>query len=288
MVTRRVAMVIEPQIEREADHLTIGRMIGGSRMVLLDPFLLLDHMVLSPEATEPEGFKRHPHRGIETLTYVFEGQVHHKDSLGNDSRVGAGGSQWMSAAGGIFHEEYLEPLPEGNNSLQIWFNLPTAERMKAARYQAVPGEAAPVVALEGGASARVIAGELQGREGALKGIAVRPAYLDVALPAGASALLPAPEGESTFAFLYRGEVAFEESGIPIGGTPRLVVFSEQGDGVWALASNTGEARFVFVSARPLREPVLQYRTLVTDSTEAMRQALEELEQGTFERQRNDG
>lgn len=280
---RQTAMVVEPVAHPETEHLTIGRMIGGDRMALLDPFLLLDHMLLDPRASESEGFQRHPHRGIETLTYVFEGTVHHKDSLGNDSRVGPGGSQWMCAGGGIFHEEYVEPMAQGNDSLQIWFNLPAAVKMKPATYRAVSGEAVPLAGLEGGATARVVAGEMGGVRGAFEGIAVNPLYLDVTLPAGASVLLPAPEGETTMAFLYRGEARFGQDGPTVRTLPRLVIFSDRGDGVRVTATDAGEARFVFVSARPLREPVVQYRTLVTNSTEEMRQALEDLDRGVFER-----
>jgi redox-sensitive bicupin YhaK (pirin superfamily) len=282
MSYRKVGLVADPVTYEEAENLTMGRSIGGERMVILDPILLLDHMRLDPKATRTVGFPRHPHRGIETLTYVFAGKVHHKDSLGNDSGVGPGGSQWMCAGGGIFHEEYLEPMEEGNDSLQIWFNLPAAEKRKPPTYHGVTGEEVPVATLEGGATARVIAGEVGGVRGAFEGIAVNPTYLDVWLPPNTTVELPAPAGETAFAYLYRGKVSSGESGTTITGPPKLVVFSEEGDLI-RLASGEEEARFVFVRARPLREPVVQYRTNVMNSVEEIREALEDLERGTFDR-----
>jgi redox-sensitive bicupin YhaK (pirin superfamily) len=282
MAIRKVGMVVEPVVEEEAENLTIGRTIGGSRMVLLDPVLLLDHMKLDPQATKTVGFPRHPHRGIETLTYVFEGRVHHKDSLGNDNGVGPGGSQWMTAGGGIFHEEYLEPMEGGNDSLQIWFNLPASEKRKPAAYHGVSGDAVPVATLKGGATARVIAGEIGGVRGAFEGIAVNPTYADVWLPAGQSVELPAPAGESALAYLYRGRASFGENGPTVADAPRLAVFAGEGDSI-RVAALDAEARFVFVRARPLREPVVQYRTHVMNSVEEIREALEDLERGVFDR-----
>lgn len=282
MAHRKVGLVMEPVEHEEAEHLTIGRTLGGDRMVLLDPFLLLDHMRLDAVATQAVGFPRHPHRGIETLTYVFAGRVHHKDSLGNDSGVGPGGSQWMCAGGGIFHEEYLEPREEGNNSLQIWFNLPAAEKRKPATYQGVSGDDVPVATLEGGATARVIAGEVGGVRGAFEGIAVNPTYLDVWVPPGTTVELPAPAEETAFAYVYRGTVSFGDTGPNAVVSPKLVVFSEKGNSV-QISTSEGEARFVFVRARPLREPVVQYRTHVMNSVEEIRETLEDLERGTFDK-----
>jgi redox-sensitive bicupin YhaK (pirin superfamily) len=283
MAHRNVGLVMEPVEHEEAEHLTIGRTLGGDRMVLLDPFLLLDHMRLDAAATQAVGFPRHPHRGIETLTYVFAGRVHHKDSLGNDSGVGPGGSQWMCAGGGIFHEEYLEPREEGNNSLQIWFNLPAAEKRKPATYRGVSGEDVPVATLEGGVTARVIAGEIGGIRGAFEGIAVNPTYLDVWIPPGTTVELPAPTGETAFAYVYRGTVSFGDTGPTAVVSPKLVVFSEKGESIRLSASKEEEARFVFVRARPLREPLVQYRTHVMNSVEEIRETLEALERGTFDR-----
>jgi redox-sensitive bicupin YhaK (pirin superfamily) len=282
---RPVAFVADPTAAEEAEGVTIRRTVGGERLVLLDPYLLLDHLY-APAGTEPRavGFPRHPHRGIETLTYVFTGgKVHHRDSLGNDDAIGAGGSQWMTAGGGIFHEEMLEAAPgEEVEALQIWFNLPAAEKMKRPAYQAAKDGDVPEVALPGGASVRVVSGTVGGATGPFTGIAVRPTYVDVRLPAGASVELPAPAGETAFAYVVRGGVTFGDgAGAKAAAGPQLAVFGTGGDTVRATASGDGEARFVFVSARPLNEPVLQYRSLVLNTVDQVREALKDIENGTF-------
>ncbi len=278
--TRPVGIVMDPTKADEAEGVTIRRTVGSERLIYLDPFLLLDHLHVAPaDETRSVGFPRHPHRGIETLTVVYAGRVHHRDSLGNDDGIGAGGSQWMTAGGGIFHAEMLEVGPEGNEALQLWFNLPAAEKMKPAAYRAAGGEGVPTVELPGGGSVRVVAGAFGGKAGAFEGIAVRPTVLDVTLPAGATAELPAPEGESTFAYLLHGRATFG-NGAKEAASPQLVIFDEQGGDV-VRATATEDARLLFVSARPLREPVLQYRSLVMNNVGQMRQALADIEAGTF-------
>ena len=304
MSVRSVGVVMEPKVAPEAEGVLIRRTIGSERLVLLDPFLLLDHLTVPPVDGEPQelGFPRHPHRGIETLTYVLTGAVHHKDSCGNDSRVEAPGTQWMTAGGGIFHEEYFTAGPKGCEAVQIWFNLPAIQKMKPASYHPAQPSDIPEIALEGGATVRVIAGTLAGTTGPLQGIAVEPLYLDVYLPAGATVMLPAPAGQTTFAYVVRGNATFGEgAGAKTATVARLVIFCD-GDSVQVSAPinteidaeidaeidteiDTEEAgtRFLFVSAPPLREPVLQYRSLVMNTIEEMKQALDDLEQGTFAR-----
>lgn len=282
-MNRSVGITMNPKEVDEAKGVTIRRTIGSEQLILLDPFLLLDHLSVDTEegAASSVGFPRHPHRGIETLTYVFSGRVHHRDSLGNDDAIGAQGSQWMTAGGGIFHEEMLEVQGEGNEAIQIWFNLPAAQKLARPGYRAAHAEAIPEVTLEGGAVARVVAGEINGVRGAFEGIAVQPTYLDVRLTAHASVTLPAPPGETTFAYLYRGQAAFGDSGTAESLTASQLGIFCDGDGVQATAGDT-EARFIFVSARPLREPVLQYRSLVMNTVDEMSQALKDLKAGTFE------
>ena len=284
MSYREVAIVMEPKEAPEAEGVLIRRTIGSERMVLLDPFLLLDHLSLPMTGGETNihGFPRHPHRGIETLTYVLAGQVHHKDSKGNDSRVGAPGTQWMTAGRGIFHEEYFAADAGGCEGLQIWFNLPAAEKMKPAAYRAAQAAEIPEITLEGGAVVRIVAGTLEGKTGPMEGIAVQPTCLEVILPEGATVTLPAPVGETAFAYLVRGRATFGEgSGSKEAEAARLVVFCD-GEGVQVTAGAEG-ARFLFVTARPLREPVLQYRSLVMNTVEEMKQAIEDIEQGVFDR-----
>ncbi|MCW3054908.1 MAG: Pirin domain protein [Chthonomonadales bacterium] len=282
---RSVGIVMDPKEEHEGEGVLIRRTIGSERMVLLDPILLLDHLTVPPssDAAEGIGFPRHPHRGIETLTYVLAGHVHHKDSRGNDSGVGAHGTQWMTAGRGIFHEEYLEPGESGCEALQIWFNLPAAEKMKPAGYRPAQAEEIPEVELAGGATVRVVAGVFEGKTGPLQGVAVDPTYLDVHLPAGVSVTLPARQGETALAYLYRGQAIFGTGdGATSVAAARLIVLCD-GEGVQVTASAEEAARFIFVTARPLNEPVLQYRSLVMNTVEEMKQALDDLQNGTFDR-----
>jgi quercetin 2,3-dioxygenase len=279
---RHVAIIMTPEEEQEAPGVTIRRTIGSGKLVLLDPFLLLDHLTVPAEgnAGREVGFPRHPHRGIETLTYVLAGEMHHTDSLGNDDGIGAGESQWMTAASGISHSEMARVGAEGHESLQIWTNLPGAEKMKAPGYRAARRAEIPVVTV-GDATVRVVTGSLNGVPGPIQGIAVGLTYLDVHLPAGASVTLPAPPGETTYAYLYRGTAAFGPDAKQ-AQSPNLVIFAD-GDSVTATADASGEARFMLASARPLREPVLQYRSLVMNTVDEMKQALDDLERGTFVR-----
>jgi redox-sensitive bicupin YhaK (pirin superfamily) len=285
MSLRSVGIVMDPKEAAEAEGVLIRRTVGSERLVLLDPILLLDHLTVPPssEAAQGIGFPRHPHRGIETLTYVLAGQVHHKDSRGNDSGVGALGTQWMTAGRGIFHEEYLEPGEAGCEALQIWFNLPAAEKMKPAGYRPAQANDIPEVVQEGGATVRVVAGTFAGETGPLKGVAVDPTYLDVHLPAGATVTLPAKPGETALAYLYRGQATFGTgTDARSAAAARLIVFCD-GEGVQVTAAAEETARFIFVTARPLGEPVLQYRSLVMNTVEEMKQALDDLDNGTFDR-----
>lgn len=281
---RPIGIIMEPTEANEAKGVTIRRTIGSEKLVLLDPFLLLDHLEVTLDGeTNSLGFPRHPHRGIETLTYVFSGRVHHRDSLGNDSGVGANGSQWMTAGGGIFHEEMLEAVDTSNKyieALQIWFNLPAADKMVKPSYEPARAEDIPVVSLGGEATARVVAGEINGVSGPFKGIAVKPTYADVTVPSGTSITLEAPSGNATIAYLYRGNGSFgEEDAQKTATAPRLIIFAE-GD-IVNVTTTESEARFIFVSAAPLQEPVLQYRSLVLNTVDQMRQAISDLENGTF-------
>lgn len=278
--TRLVGIVMEPKEENEAAGVTIRRTIGSEKLVLLDPFLLLDHLHVGP-GTPTVGFPRHPHRGIETLTYVFSGRVHHKDSLGNDSAVGGGGSQWMTAGAGIFHQEMLETSDEGNEGLQLWFNLPAARKMTAPHYQPAEASEIPEVAADGGATVRVVAGSFGGATGPFRGIAVNPTVLDVRLPAGAALTLPATPGQSAFAYVYRGTASVGPEGQTANVEAARLGILTDGDGVRVANAGSEDARLLFVAATPTREPVLQYRSLVMNTVEEMKQAIEDLANGTF-------
>lgn len=280
MATREVGILMDPIEVHEAQGVTIRRTVGSDKLVLLDPVLLLDHMSVPggvSEAGTQIGFPLHPHRGIETLTYVMAGRIQHKDSIGNEDMIGAHEAQFMTAGGGIFHQEMMELSEDGVEGLQLWFNLPAAQKMTPPRYRAARVDEIPVMVLPGGGSLGIVAGEFHGVAGAFNDIAVRPNYFDVHLPPGAGITLPAPLGDTAFAFVYRGTTHF--SGGVSAPHHHLAIFTD-GDGVAATAGDE-ETRFIYVSATPLREPVLQYRSLVMSSVDEMKQALDDLKNGTF-------
>jgi hypothetical protein len=196
----------------------------------------------------------------------------------------------MTAGGGIFHEEMFETDGASVNAsantsadgLQIWFNLPAARKRQTPGYRPAHATDIPEITLEGGATARIVAGELEGKRGAFTGIAVNPTYLDVRLPAGATVTLPAPQGETTFAYLYRGAAHFGPNHDHQEATAAQLVIFCDGDAAQITANAEAEARFIFVSACPLHEPVLQYRSLVMNTVEEMQQAIADLKNGTFE------
>jgi hypothetical protein len=274
MKNRQAGFVFAPTLNDEAPGVTIRRAIGGERMAILDPILLLDHPTVAA-SSGVVGFARHPHRGIETLSYVLVGKVGHKDSLGNEETVGAGGAQWMTAGNGIFHEEMLIPGPGGAEFIQLWFNLPRDQKRIPAAYVGYSAADVPSVAV-GGATVRVVAGSFQGVVGAFEGIAVRPTVLDISLAAGESLELPTVPGEAAFLYVVRGAISVE--GTP-ATAPELMVLTD-GDRVTFHATE-GACRGLFVAARPLNEPILQYRSVVMNTVEDIQESVAMIAAGSF-------
>ena len=281
MTGRQVGIVMTPTEAHEAKGVIINRTIGSEKLVLLDPFLLCDHLTVANDGTDASeiGFPRHPHRGIETLTYVFAGRMRHKDSMGNEEVVHAGETQFMTAGAGLFHEEMVFADENGHESLQIWLNLPAAQKKKTPAYRAAHNHEVPVITTAEGATVRIVAGAFAGSVGPLTGIAANPTYLQVTLPAGASIDLPAPDSDTAFAYVYRGEAVFGANEKTVSA-PKLAIFAERGDTVTVRAGEE-PALFIFACATPWKEPILQYRSLVLSNVAEMQQALEDLENGTF-------
>jgi len=226
----------------------------------------------------------HPHRGIETVTYMLAGRVAHKDSLGNAGTIGPGDVQWMTAGSGIMHEEMPQAGEERLDGFQVWVNLPAKLKMTRPRYQDVPSASIPVVSREDGVRIRVIAGEAEGVRGAVTEIFAEPTYLDISLPAGRFFEQPVPRGHTAIAYIFEGEAALGaaagDEGTIIAAT-RLVVL---GDGDVARVESAGApARLLLLSGRPLREPVARYGPFVMNTREEIQQAIRELAEGTFVR-----
>ena len=280
---RPVAQVIEPQPTLEGAGVRLVRSIATARLDYLDPFLLFDHFGSDDPRDYLAGFPMHPHRGIETVTYMLAGEVDHRDTLGNAGAIGAGDVQWMTAGGGIMHEEMPRPHEGRMGGFQLWVNMPAKLKMSAPRYQDVPAATIPVVERDDGARVRVVAGEIDGVRGPVREIYAEPEYLDVTLPAGVGFEQPVPRGHTAFAYVFEGEGRFGDEARAGDGEavahPRLVVF---GDGdVVRVRADASPVRFLLVSGAPLGEPISRYGPFVMNTRAEIEQALRDLRDETF-------
>jgi hypothetical protein len=277
-VFRRVKKIVEPQPVIEGAGVKLKRSIATQTLDYLDPFLLLDHFESDNPDDYKAGFPMHPHRGIETVTYVLSGVVHHRDTLGNSGSIGAGDVQWMTAGGGIMHEEMPQVRPEGIAGFQLWVNLPANLKMTRPRYQDIRSREIPEIKREDGTTLRVIAGTIDGVRGSVTGIAVDPLYLDVFVPPHTSFVQSINRGHTAFAYVFEGMAKFEENGTVVP-SPRLVVWSD-GDNV-RVTTDKSPVRFLLISGKPLREPIVRYGPFVMNTREQIEQALLDLRRGTF-------
>jgi hypothetical protein len=258
----------------------LRRSIATKRLNYVDPFLLFDHFGSDDPRDYLAGFPMHPHRGIETVTYMLAGLVDHRDSIGNAGTIGAGDVQWMTSGGGILHEEMPKPKDGKMEGFQLWVNLPARLKMSRPRYQEIPAATIPVVRRPDGVTVRVVAGESEGVRGPVTQIAADPEYLDVTVPAGVEYVQAVPAGHAALAYVFEGEAAFGgdgEHGVP---STRMVVFGD-GDRVVAKAAGKKPARFLLLSGKPLREPIARHGPFVMNTKEEIGQALEDLRRGTF-------
>jgi redox-sensitive bicupin YhaK (pirin superfamily) len=285
----------KPTIEGAGVHLR--RAFGFGSTSDFDPFLLLDDFRNDIPQEYLAGFPWHPHRGIETITYVLAGTVEHGDSMGNHGVISSGDVQWMTAGRGIIHQE----MPKGDSvgrmhGFQLWANLPAALKMTAPRYQEVKAAEIPEITDDDGTTVRVVCGSFWGKRGPVDGIAADPIYLDVSVPAGLRKALPVETMRHAFAYVFAGSGEFCNSsgplavpteGVgwadvepPVGAGNRSLVLFDSGDEVVVHVADEG-IRFLLVSGKPLKEPVAWYGPIVMNTQEQLRQAFEELQQGTF-------
>ena len=275
---RKVAQVITPTQVREGAGVLLKRSIATRTLDYLDPFLLLDHFGSDDPADYLAGFPMHPHRGIETVTYMLAGKVSHQDSLGNAGTIGAGDVQWMTAGSGIMHEEMPEPFEGKMEGFQLWVNLPAEYKMTEPRYQDIHSSTIPELTQPNGVNIRVIAGHYGKSSGAVTVIYANPTYLDVSLPPGIVFNHDIPADHTAFAYLFRGQASFSDTTSPVEA-PKLVVL-EDGETVRIQAAGEG-ARCLLVSGLPLGEPIARYGPFVMNTRAEIEQALQELRNGTF-------
>lgn len=270
---RKIKQVIKPNYVLEGAGVRLLRSFGPTRANPLDPFLLFDHFAFNDPAEGPlKGFPMHPHRGIETVTYMLEGQTRHGDSLGNKGVIGPGDVQWMTSGGGILHEEMPERGPSGRaRGFQLWVNLPAAKKMSMPRYREIKSDVIPIVELAG-IKVRLVAGTFQGTSGPATEIAAQT--MDVTLEPASEFIHEVPAGHTAAAYLFEGSLDAGRA-----EAYGLIVFGE-GDHI-RLRTGTEGARFMLFSGAPFAEPVVPYGPFVMNTEAEIEQALRDLRDGTF-------
>ena len=274
---RKIERLIEPQFVIEGAGVLLRRSIAPRRSNEFDPFLLFDHFAFNDPNEGPiRGFPTHPHRGIETVTYMLEGSVRHRDSLENQGSIGAGDVQWMTSGRGILHEEMPQRGPQGNiYGFQLWVNLPARMKMSAPRYQEVSDQTIPVVEKDG-IKIRLVAGIVDGVSGPVTEIAAAPLYMDVQLAPGIEWTLPTPEGHTVVAYVFEGEGVFSNETV----SSVMMIKYEDGDHVQVKTENS-PVRFMLMAGAPFKEPIVPYGPFVMNTEEEIHQALADLRAGTF-------
>ncbi|MEL7026244.1 MAG: pirin family protein [Pseudomonadota bacterium] len=298
MTFRPVTAMSQAQPTMEGAGVHLHRVFGFGDPSESDPFLLLDDFRNDVPAAYEKGFPWHPHRGIETITYVLEGSVEHGDSLGNQGTLGPGSVQWMTAGSGILHQE----MPHGNaagqmHGFQLWANLPASVKMTAPRYQDIQGADIPTVTDDDGTAVKIIIGDFWGQSGPVDGIAADPLYLDVSVPPNTRKVLKVDTYANTFAYVFAGAARFEDASNPIGvrvekevageevnirdmsGNRTLVRFGT-GDEIVVQSGEDG-VRFLLVSGQPIEEPVAWHGPIVMNTRAELMQAVQDLNNGTF-------
>ncbi len=295
MSIRPVKQVTESQPHIEGAGVRLRRGFGFGNTTEFDPFLLFDDFRGDTPDDYRAGFPWHPHRGIETITYVLAGTVDHGDSLGNQGSLGAGDVQWMTAGRGIMHQEMPQGDAQGRmHGFQLWANLPASLKMTEPRYQDIAAKDIPEITDDDGTRVRVIVGQFWGKSGPVEGVAADPRYIDVSVPPGQRKRLAVETSHHAFAYVFAGSGTFRDASAPTGvlteqaddsvrreitGNRSLVLF-DRGDEVVVQAGEEG-IRFLLVSGKPIEEPVAWYGPIVMNTQEQLRQAVSELRAGTF-------
>ena len=297
MSIRAVKRIQQSQPTLEGAGVHLRRAFGFGDTAETDPFLLFDDFRNERPADYIKGFPWHPHRGIETITYVLTGTVMHGDSLGNAGTLGAGDIQWMTAGRGILHQEMPQGDPAGRmHGFQLWANLPSSLKMTSPRYQDIAAPDVPEVTDDDGTRVRVVCGSFWGRRGPVEGVAADPSYVDISVPPGKRRTFEVDARRNAFAYVFEGSGTFRDASEPRGvltDTPgpvenivrepagdRSLGLFDSGDEIVVQAGEHG-IRFLLVSGKPIQEPVAWYGPIVMNTRDELRQAVEDLERGTF-------
>lgn len=276
---RKIQKVLTSRPTVEGAGVNLRRVFGNNDAPQYDPFLLLDDFRSNDPADYMAGFPWHPHRGIETITYVLTGSVEHRDSMGNRGVISAGDVQWMTAGSGIIHQE----MPKGNvdgsmGGFQLWANLPARQKMMAPRYREVLVDQIPVITDESGATLRIISGEVNGVKGPVQDIITEPEYLDITVPGNTSFIHDTPSGHTLVCYVIEGSGFFDpDHGAVSEG--KLVHYGD-GDRI-VVRTDESQVRFLLISGKPIGEPVAWYGPIVMNTEEEIRTALKEYQTGKF-------
>jgi quercetin 2,3-dioxygenase len=263
----------------EGAGVRLHRAIGYEEVPLFDPFLLFDDFRAKKPEDYLSGFPWHPHRGIETVTYMLEGIVAHGDSMGNAGTIGAGDIQWMTAGSGIIHQEMPKPVDGHMGGFQLWVNLPRANKMMKPRYQEIKSAQVPVISPQEQVSIRVICGNIGGTNGPVTGIIADPQYLDVTIGAETEYIHPVKKGYAAAAYVIGGAGTFDQKSDTKEKNRAMLLFSD-GDEVHIRSSGEG-LRFLFIAGKPIQEPVAWEGPIVMNSQDELREAFREYREGTF-------
>ncbi|MDO8715277.1 MAG: pirin family protein [Dehalococcoidales bacterium] len=277
---RKVKTVFKSKPTVEGAGVHLNRAFGFNEAPSLDPFLLLDSFRSSNPADYVKGFPWHPHRGIETITYVLRGEVEHGDSMGNKGIIRAGDVQWMTAGSGIIHQE----MPRGEQTgllwgFQLWANLPAANKMMEPRYREIKKENIPEIVTNGGAKVKIICGGINGVMGPVKDIVSDPEYLDISIPVKSQFRHNVKRGHKLLAYVIEGAGRFDDKPDSMAGPDNLVIFDD-GDEV-VIRSDDRPLRFLLISGEPIEEPVAWYGPIVMNTQAELEAAFEEYDNGTF-------
>jgi redox-sensitive bicupin YhaK (pirin superfamily) len=274
---RTISQTIEPQTAIEGAGVRLLRSFGPKTSNLYDPFLLFDHFAFNDPLEGPlRGFPYHPHRGIETVTYMLEGSTAHRDSIGNEGLIGPGDVQWMSSGRGIMHEEMPRRGESGNiYGFQLWVNLPSHLKMSEPRYQEVTATTIPTYEKDG-VKIRVVAGTADNVTGPVTDISGSPLYMDVELAPASEWQFPIPEGHTLITYIFQGEGVFSNETID---SPKMLKFAD-GDHITVKTENNS-VRFMLIAGAPFKEPIVPYGPFVMNTIEEIQETLRELRHGTF-------
>ena len=275
--------IVKKSLSRETMEgagVRLHRAFGYNELPDFDPFLMLDDFRADRPKDYLAGFPWHPHRGMETVTYMLEGTVEHGDSMGHAGNVDAGGVQWMTAGSGIIHQEMPKPIDGRMGGFQLWVNLPRKHKMMDPRYQEIPADEIPQVTLPGGTSVRVICGKIAGVAGPVRDIMTEPEYLDVSLEPNAQFSHPIKPGWMAAVYVISGTGRFDQAQKEMLVNRTIALFGNEGDSVDIHAGGKG-VRFLFFSGKPLREPIAWGGPIVMNTQEELQQAFTEYQNNTF-------